>query len=359
MRDSRQKQVLFSGIQPSGIIHIGNYLGAIKNWVNLQNQYRAIFCIVDEHAITSSYKSEELKKNVLDAAALYLSCGINPEETIIFIQSQVPEHTELAWILNTMTPLGELLQMTQFKEKAGLFRKEAGKRNLLSLAIDEGGDLSALENMKLGFAGLLNYPVLMAADILLYKTSLVPVGEDQKQHIELTKSLANRFNRRYGKTFVIPEIYLTPETKRIMGLDNPLNKMSKSASSPYNYIGLLDEPDLIRDKIKKAVTDSGKEVKYNLKDKPAISNLLNIMSGITGLKILELEKKYAGASYADFKNELTKKLVAFLAPIQEKYGEFQKNQKKILGILKSGREEAKKIANETMKEAKEKIGFLI
>lgn len=354
-----KKQILFSGIQPSGVIHIGNYLGAVKNWVNLQNQYQSIFCVVDEHAITSPQKPEELRKNILDAATLYLSCGIDADKSIIFIQSQVAEHAELAWILNTITPLGELLQMTQFKEKAGLFRKEAGQKELFSLAIAEGGDLLSLKNLKLGYAGLLNYPVLMAADILLYKTNIVPVGEDQKQHLEFTRSLANKFNNRYGKTFIIPEGYFTEETKRIMGLDDPSSKMTKSNANPYNYIGILDEPDLIRDKIKKAVTDSGKEIKYDLKNKPAISNLLNIMAGITGLKILELEKKYAGAAYADFKIELAEKLIDFLIPIQEKYNELKKNQKAVLTILEKGRKEAKKIASQTMKEIKEKIGFIL
>lgn len=327
-----QKQILFSGIRPSGEIHIGNYLGAIKNWVNLQNQYRAIFCIVDEHAITTPWKPEELKKNILDTAALYLSCGVNSEKSVIFIQSQISEHTQLAWILNTITPLGELYRMTQFKEKT--------------------------EKQKSVMAGLLNYPVLMAADILLYKTNLVPIGDDQKQHLEFARTIANKFNRLFGKTFIIPEPYFTEETKRIMGLDNPLKKMSKSAENSYNYIGFLDSPDAIRDKIKKAVTDSGKEIKYNLKNKPAISNLLNIASGITGLKILELEKKYAGVNYADFKVDLAEKIVAFLAPIQKKYHELQKNQKEVLEILENGRKTAKEIASETMKEVKEKIGFL-
>ena len=200
-----QKQILFSGIRTSGAVHIGNYLGAIKNWVNLQNQYQSFFCIVDEHAITTPWNPKELKKDVLDTAGLYLACGVNPEKSAIFIQSQTPEHTQLAWILNTITPLGELMRMTQFKEKS--------------------------EGRKTVMAGLLNYPVLMAADILLYKTNLVPIGEDQTQHLELTRTLAKKFNRMFGKTFIIPETYITEETKRIMGLDDPSKKMAKSAES--------------------------------------------------------------------------------------------------------------------------------
>lgn len=327
------KPVLFSGIRPSGTIHIGNYLGAIKNWVNLQNQYFSIFCIVDEHALTTPYKPSELKQNIIDTAILYMACGVLPDKSLIFIQSEVHEHAGLAWILNTITPLGELTRMTQFKEKSG--------------------------NEKSVLAGLLNYPVLMAADILLYKTNLVPIGEDQKQHLELARTLAKKFNRIFGKTFVIPEAYFTEETKRIMSLDDPTSKMSKSSESASSYISLIDPNELIREKIQKAVTDSGKQIKYDLKNKPAISNLMNIYAGISGFKILEVEKFFEGKNYTEFKRDLTEKLIGFLSPIQEKYEYYRNNKKLVFDILEKGREQAKKIAAETMKEVKEKIGFLI
>ncbi len=326
------KPVLFSGIRPSGTIHIGNYLGAIKNWINLQNQYFPIFCIVDEHAITTPHKPSELKQNIIDTAILYLACGVDFEKSLIFIQSQVSEHAELAWILNTITPLGELTRMTQFKEKSG--------------------------NKKSVLAGLLNYPVLMTADILLYKTNLVPIGEDQKQHLELARTLAKKFNRIFGKTFTIPDSYLTEETKRIMSLDDPFSKMSKSSESALSYISLIDPEDLIKEKIQKAVTDSGKQIKYDLKDKPAISNLMNIYAGISGLKILEVEKLFEGKNYAEFKSDLIEKLIRFLSPIQQKYEYYRSNEKLVFDILERSREQAEKIAKETMKEVKEKVGFI-
>jgi len=242
----------FSGIQPSGVIHIGNYFGAIKNWVQLQDEYESIFCIVNQHAITVPQDPKELKENTFKIASIYLAFGIDSKKSIIFVQSEVKEHTELCWILNTITRLPELERMTQFKEKS--------KQHKTNVNV-----------------GLFDYPVLMAADILLYQTNIVPVGQDQKQHVELTKTLAKRFNQIFGKTFVIPKALIKKEGGKIMGLDNPFKKMSKSASSPFNYIALDDSPAVIREKIKRAVTDSGKEIKYDLQ-KPAISNLLNIYS---------------------------------------------------------------------------------
>lgn len=324
-------KTLFSGIQPSGAIHIGNYLGAIKNWVNLQSEYKSIFCIVDMHAITTDFNPEELRENIINTAIIYLACGIDFKKSLVFIQSQVLEHAEFAWILGAITPFGSLGQMTQFKEKS------RGK--------------------KIFSAGLLNYPILQAADILLYKTNLVPIGEDQKQHIEFTRDTAIRFNNKFDKVFELPEVYTTKETTRIMALDNPLVKMSKSAESKYNYISLFDTPEIIKDKIKKAVTDSSKEIVYDKEKKPAISNLLSIMSGITDLKIKDLEKKYKNASYAEFKNDLTEELIKFLMPIQEKYEYYKKHEKDVLEILEEGRKEAKKIAEKTMREVREKIGF--
>lgn len=325
-------KTLFSGVQPSGAMHIGNYLGAIKNWAALQDEYKSIFCIVDMHAITGDFDPEELKERVLNASITYLACGINPKKSFIFIQSQVPEHAELAWILGAITPFGNLGQMTQFKEKS------RGKKTFS--------------------AGLLNYPVLQAADILLYKTNLVPVGEDQKQHLEFSRDTAIRFNNRFGETFIVPEVFSIKETSRIMALDNPLIKMSKSASSKYNYISLLDAPEIIKDKIKKSVTDSGKEIVYDKENKPAISNMLNIMYGVTGVNIKELEKKYEGKSYMEFKNDLAEELIKFLTPIQEKHDYYKKHEKEVYDILEEGRCGAKEIAEKTMEEVKTKIGFI-
>ncbi|HMN19190.1 MAG TPA: tryptophan--tRNA ligase, partial [Candidatus Moranbacteria bacterium] len=244
------KKRIFSGVQPSGNLHIGNYLGAIKNWVDLQDEYESIFCVVDLHAITVPQDPEKLRRKTLEIAKIYLAAGIDPQKSTIFVQSQVPEHSELMWLLNTVAKMSELEKMTQFKDKS----QKEGR---------EGASL-----------GLFAYPVLMAADILLYDTEIVPVGEDQKQHVELARDLAKRFNHRFGETFVVPQAHIRQEGMRIMGLDDPTKKMSKSASSEYNYIALMDDADTIRRKIKKAVTDSGSEISYG-EEKPALRNLLN------------------------------------------------------------------------------------
>jgi len=325
-------KTLFSGARPSGVIHIGNYLGAIKNWIALQNSYKSIFSVVDMHAITTDFEPNVLKENILNTATIYLSCGVDPKKSIIFIQSQVSEHSELAWILGAITPFHNLGQMTQFKEKS------RGKKTFS--------------------AGLLNYPLLQAADILLYKTNLIPIGEDQKQHLEFARDVAIRFNNKFGEIFTIPELYIIKETTRIMAFDNPLQKMAKSAESKYNYISLLDSPVEIKEKIKKAVTDSGKEIKYDKENKPAISNMLNIMFGITDINIKELENKYADANYHEFKNDLAEELIKFLEPIQEKYEYYKNNQKEVCEILEQGKKEAKKIAEKTMEEVRIKIGFI-
>ena len=282
------KEVVFSGVQPSGNIHIGNYLGAIEQWVELQasDKYKSIFCIVDEHAITVPQKPEELRRKIKEVAMIYLAAGIDPKKSTIFIQSHVPEHTELAWLLNTITPFGDLQRMTQFKDKAG--------------------------KQKSILAGLFNYPVLMAADILLYQTDVVPVGEDQVQHVELTREIAKKFNRLYGEVFRVPNVALKKEIKRIMGLDDPTKKMSKSAKNTANYIALLDEPEIIHKKIKSAVTDSEAEIKYDLENKPAISNLLAIYSGFSKKPIKEIEKTYKDAGYATFKKYLSEIIVMSL-----------------------------------------------
>ena len=336
-----KKKIIFSGTAPSGNIHIGNYLGAIKQWVEMQNtgEYQNIFCVVDEHAITTPQYPAKLRSKILEVFTLYLALGIDPEKSIIFVQSNVPEHTELGWILNTITPIGELERMTQFKDKS--------------------------QKQKSVLAGLLNYPTLMAADILLYHTNIVPVGEDQLQHIELTRTIARKFNSTFGETFAIPEPFLNKEGKRIMGLDDPSKKMSKSAENPKNYIALLDSLETIREKIKAAVTDSDSEIKYDEQNKPAVSNLLTVYSLFSGLpadrqgkKISELEKEYESKNYSVFKNDLAEIIIEGLSPIQKKYKELSANPDYIKKVLRDGAEKAKAIASQTMAEVRSKIGFL-
>lgn len=331
---SDRKKIIFSGVAPSGTIHIGNYLGAIKQWVELQNssEYQTIFCVVDEHAITIPQYPKKLRQKIMEVSALYLAAGIDPKKSIIFIQSHVPEHTELAWILNTITPIGDLQRMTQFKDKS--------------------------QKQKSVMAGLFNYPVLMAADILLYKTDIVPVGEDQLQHIELARTLAQKFNKTFGKTFIVPKGAIDKNAKRIMGLDNPIKKMSKSAENPNNYIALMDSPEIIRKKIGSAVTDSGKEISYDEKNKPGISNLISIYSSLSDKQIKDIEKMYKGKSYAEFKKDLSEVIISSLAPIREKYKELENNPEKLKEILKNGANQARQIASQTLSEAKQKIGFI-
>lgn len=324
------KQRIFSGIQPSGNLHIGNYLGAIKNWVKLQDEYDSIFCVVDLHAITVPQDPEILRKKTVEVAKIYLASGIDPQKATIFIQSHVSEHAELMWILNTIVKIPELEKMTQFKDKS-----------VNKSGID---------------AGLMNYPVLMAADILLYNTNLVPVGKDQKQHIELTRDLAKRFNRKFGETFIIPEPYTQKEGESIMGLDDPSKKMSKSAKSEYNYISLIDDPDTIRKKIKKAVTDSGSEVIYS-DDKPALKNLINIYSLLSDIKPEKVQEKFKGKGYAAFKEDLAEIVVSFMRPFQERMKDLSDNE--VLSILRKGADRVRPIARKKLKEAQEKIGFII
>jgi len=337
------KQRIFSGIQPSGNLHIGNYLGAIKNWVKLQDEYDSIFCVVDLHAITVPQDPVELRKKTLEIAKIYLASGIDPTKCSIFIQSHVSEHTELCWILNTVASMGELRRMTQYKDKA--FSKGMG----FSPSTEQFQDSSAS-------AGLFDYPVLMAADILLYDTQVVPVGEDQLQHIEITRTLGNRFNKRFGDTFVIPEAYVQKEGMRIMGLDDPTKKMSKSARSDYNYISLIDEPDTVRRKIKKAVTDSGSEIVYR-DDKPALKNLINIYSLLSDTPTKEIERKYEGKGYADFKADLAEVIVDFLRPFQDRMKDL--SDEKVLKILEEGAKKVRPIARKKLDEVKKKIGFII
>ncbi len=321
---------VFSGVQPSGVLHIGNYLGAIKNWLDLQNDYQCIFCVVDLHAITVPQDPKELLKKTIEVAKIYLASGIDPQKSTIFVQSHVKEHAELTWLLNTITRIPELERMTQFKDKVKEQKSEV--------------------NM-----GLFDYPVLMAADILLYKTAKVPVGEDQVQHIELARDLAQRFNNRFGEIFVVPKPMVRKEGARIMGLDDPAKKMSKSAASAYNYIALTDSPDSIREKIKKAVTDSGKEIKYG-PDKPALSNLLTIFSLLVDKPVVEVEQKYQGKSYAEFKNDLAEVVVEFLKPFQEKYSALDDGE--VLKILRDGAKKIQPIAAQTVSEVKKAMGII-
>lgn len=320
---------IFSGVQPTNNLHLGNYLGAIKNWVELQKNNDCIFCVVDLHAITIRQDPKVLRENILNVAKTYIALGINPEKSIIFVQSHVKEHAELAWILNTIVKISELERMTQFKDKAKQHK----------------------DNIN---AGLFTYPALMAADILLYDANLVPVGEDQKQHVELTRNLAQRFNQLYGETFVVPEPMIKKDGARIMGLDDPSKKMSKSASSPNNYIALLDSPEIARKKIMRAITDSGSDIKSGV-DKPALTNLLTIYSLLTEVSIKEIEEQYRGKGYADFKKGLTEEVIKFLENFQEKFEKIKNEE--MLNILADGTKKANEIAAKKIAEVKKKIGL--
>jgi len=323
---------VFSGVRPTGDIHIGNYLGAIKQWIALQEKNECIFCIVDLHAITTPYNPEKMQKNIFETAIVYLGAGVNPENSIIFVQSQVKEHTELTWFLDTITPVGELQRMTQFKEKA---KKHP-------------------ENIN---AGLLDYPVLMAADILLYKTEGVPVGKDQVQHVELTRTIARKFNQRFGKIFVEPKAILPKIGAKIMSLTEPKKKMSKT-DSPQSYISLFDAPELIQRKIMTATTDSGKNIKYDPRRKPGVSNLLTIFSLLSEKPIKEIEKKFKGRGYADFKKSLAKVLVGYLEPFRRKQKELLSREVYVKEILKQGKNRAQVIAQSTIQEVRKKMGLV-
>jgi len=322
---------IFSGIRPTGEIHIGNYLGAIKQWIELQEKAECIFCIVDWHAITTPFNPKEMQKKILDTAIIYLASGLNPEKSIIFVQSRVKEHIELAWLLGTITPLGDLKRMTQFKEKSK-------------------------EHPKYINAGLLNYPLLMAADILLYQTDLVPVGKDQEQHVELTREMARKFNQRFGKTFKEPRVLFSKFGQKIMSLQDPKKKMSKTGD-PRGCIELFDEPEIIKKKIMSAVTDLGKEVKYDPAKKPGISNLLTIFNLFSGKTISELEKEFKGRGYEEFKRALAELLINSLKPFREKRKELLKKEAFLKGILERGTKKARKIAKLTMAKVRKKMGL--
>ncbi len=323
------KKRIFSGAQPTGNLHIGNYLGALKNWVALQNDFESFFCIVNLHAITLPQEPKILRQKTLDLARIYLASGVDPQISTVFIQSDVGEHAELAWILNCIARMGELERMTQFKDKS------KGKTERVG-------------------AGLFTYPVLMASDILLYQTDLVPIGQDQKQHLELTRDVAERFNRDFGETFVIPESFIPPVGAKIQSLAEPAKKMSKSDENANGAIFLLDDADTITKKIKRAVTDSGTDIKFD-ESRPAINNLLTIYQLLTGKNTEECEADFDGKGYGHFKSELAETVVEFLRPFQQRVKEFDDAQ--LEKILKEGAEKAHSIAKETLKDVYEKMGI--
>ncbi len=387
---------VFSGVQPTNNLHLGNYLGAIKNWVELQNSYDAFYCVVDLHAITVKQDPKELRQNVLNVAKTYLALGVDPDKSTIFVQSHVPQHAELAWVLNTVAKMSDLMRMTQFKDKTGIVDLEKTINDLRktskefripeeikrkTIEISKKGDAptategleadesimrqqiatvaSLLEDIKEKLykspVGLFDYPVLMASDILLYSPEVVPVGEDQKQHVELTRDLADRFNSLYGKTFIEPEPMITKVGARIMGLDDPTKKMSKSATSANNYIALLDSPEVVAKKISRAVTDSGTTIESGA-DRPALTNLLTIYSLLSGQTIKEIEKEYAGKGYADFKKGLSGVVVKFITEFQNKFNAIDDN--KVKKILEEGANKAKAVAEKKMEEVKTKMGLI-
>lgn len=330
------KKVIFSGIQPSSdSITLGNYLGALKNWVTLQDEYNCIFSVVDMHAITVRQEAARLRKNTVSLLAQYLACGLDAEKNIMFIQSHVPYHAELSWILNCYTQMGELNRMTQFKDKS---QKHP-------------------ENIN---AGLFTYPVLMAADILLYQTDLVPVGVDQKQHLELSRDIAHRFNTIYGDVFAVPEPYIPDKSAgaKIMSLQNPTSKMSKSDPNPNGCIALLDSPDDIIRKVKRAVTDSEAEVCYR-EGKDGVNNLLTIYSTVTGVSIDDAVNEFSGKGYGDFKLKVGEAVAEHLIPIQKKYDDYMKNKDYLESVYKNGAEIANSIARRTISKVKKKVGFVL
>ena len=324
---------ILSGVQPTGNTHLGNYVGAFRQWVEQQHEFDAFYCVVDLHAITLPYDPAELRDRTLEVAAILLACGLDPEVCTIFVQSHVPEHTELAWLLNNVATVGELRRMTQFKARAA-----AGGEGALP-------------------AGYFNYPVLQAADILIYQADRVPVGEDQRQHLELARDVAERFNARYGRTFTVPEPYFPKVGGRVMDLQQPDAKMSKSIPSPNGRIDVLDPPEAIRRKVRAAVTDSGREILAR-PDKPAITNLLELYSAATGKAVPELEAAYAGRGYGDLKADLADALVAFLAPVRERYQALRDDPARLAAILERGAAKAQAIARDNLALAKDRMGLL-
>jgi tryptophanyl-tRNA synthetase len=327
-----KKKVIFSGIKPSGELTLGNYLGAIKNWVKLQEEYDSYFCVVDLHAITVRQEPKNLRQRTLEVLSIYIAAGIDPEKNTLFIQSHVPAHSEAAWLLNCSTYMGELNRMTQYKDKA---QKET-------------------ESIS---SGLFNYPVLMAADVLLYDTALVPVGKDQMQHLELARDIAQRFNNLYSPTFTVPEGYASKSTEKIMDLQEPTKKMSKSEDNVNSYILIMDPPEVIRKKISRAVTDSIGVVKYN-EEQLGVRNLMVILSALTTQSYENIEKKYEGQGYAGFKKDVAEAIIQELEPIQKKVKDLMENKTYLEEVYKKGAEKANYVANKTLRKMQKKIGFI-
>ncbi len=325
------KKRVFSGIKPTGDVHIGNYLGAIRHWAAMQDDYDNIFCIVDLHAITVPTDPQALKSDIRELSGLLIASGIDPEKSILFVQSHIPAHSELAWILNCYTPMGWMQRMTQYKEKVQHDREQVS-------------------------VGLFDYPALMAADILLYDTDTVPVGEDQKQHVELTRDVAQRFNSLYCETFKLPEPMIASVGARIMGLEDPTRKMSKSEGGASQSVGLLDSPAEIRKKIMRATTDSLREIRFD-EARPGIYNLLSIYQSFTDMPVKEIEARFEGKGYGDFKKELAEIAVEGLRPVQERYQELTAEPGHIDAILKAGADKARPMAEATLARVQERIGL--
>ena len=332
MEQTQTKKRIFSGIQPSGDLSLGNYIGAIKNWVNLQDDYECLYCIVDMHAITVRQTPADLRRRTLEVLMQYMAAGIDPEKSCLFIQSHASTHAELSWVLSCNTQMGELSRMTQFKEKS---RKHEDNIN----------------------AGLFTYPILMAADILAYQADLVPVGHDQLQHVELARDIANRFNHFYGDTLTVPEAYIPKVGKRIMSLQTPEMKMSKSDPNPNGFVRLLDDPDTIMRKFKRAVTDSDNVIKAS-PEKPGVTNLLSIYSAVTNKTIEESEREFEGCGYGDFKVAVGEAVVSALKPLQTEFDRLSKDKAYVESVYKKGAEIANYLSNKTLRKVYKKVGFV-
>jgi tryptophanyl-tRNA synthetase len=327
----QKKPVIYSGIQPSGVLTIGNYIGAIKNFKLLENEYECFYAIVDMHAITLRQNAADLRRRTLELAAMYIASGLDPDKNMIYCQSHVPAHAELAWILSCFTYMGELQRMTQFKEKSA--KNEANIN-----------------------AGLFTYPVLMAADILLYQSNLVPVGSDQKQHLELTRDLAIRFNNIYGDVFTVPEAYIGKVGSRVMSLQEPLNKMSKSDPED-TFISMLDKPDDIRRKIKKAVTDNDADIRFDMENKPGVSNLLSIEAALTDKSIEAVTEEFSGKGYGDLKNAVAEAVIGTMLPIQREYEKLMADKAYVQAVLSRNAETVARRAARTLNKVKKKVGY--
>jgi tryptophanyl-tRNA synthetase len=332
----KAKPIVLSGAQPSGQLTIGNYLGALRQWDQMQDDYDCLYCIVDLHAITVRQEPEALRSASLDSLALYLACGIDPARSSVFMQSHVPEHSQLGWVLNCYTQFGELSRMTQFKDKS-----ERHTHNVN--------------------AGLFTYPVLMAADILLYQANQVPVGHDQKQHLELARDVAMRFNALHGDVFTVPEPYIPPVAARVMSLQEPTKKMSKSDENPWNFVGLLEDPKMISKKFKKAMTDSEDppRVYFDIETKPGVANLLSILSGVTNRSIESLVQEYEGKMYGHLKTDVADAVIALLEPVQKRFHELRQDQTIMQQVMRQGAAQARERAAATLAKVNEAVGFVL